>query len=98
VVESFEENMPPVLKLSILERPPEEADGMVLVTKARSPEGAPVVLKVVGGKSSMLTEELESENSEPPPEAKLVSLLLFMPLTGLSMHLVIIERPQRIFA
>ena len=38
--------------------------------------------------SSMLTDELESENSDPPPEAKLTSL--FPPPPVLSIHLVII--------
>ena len=39
--------------------------------------------------SSMLTDELESENSDPPPEAKLTSLFP-PPPPVLSIHLVII--------
>ena len=50
----------------------------------------PPVITAKVGKSSMLTDELESEKSDPPEAKWTASLVAFMP-SALSMHLVIID-------
>ena len=72
----------------------EAIDGAV--TTAKRPVGPAAWLPKVGGKSSILTDELESENSEPP-EAKLASEVEVIPEPTRSIHFVIIGSLFKVF-